>query len=206
MRYPGPLFGHNFRDLERNAKGEKTGFFIITFDDKVRDIQFLETPVCEYLFFEYDATNKNSVKANEELVEKVKDLPVQGKLVLIRIRGELSGGKTSDINFTQLRNILRQNGAIYANINRYALSSKEYTAIRVEGRDIHEVEEKLLRENIGAIRVSESGLKGEKGVRVAVDLLDVLRHGKKIIEKKKEYDDRKIREALETLRLTEAME
>jgi hypothetical protein len=105
-----------------------------------------------------------------------------------------------------LRSILRQNGAIYANINRYALSSKEYTGIRAEGRDIREVENNLLRENIGAVKVSETGLQGDKGVHVAVELLDALRHDKKSTEQKKEYDARMVQDALERLRLVEAME
>lgn len=205
IRYPGTLFGYSFRDLEQNAKGEQAGFYIITFDDRVRDVQYIEIPICEYLFYEYDISNKNSIKANEEVIGKVKELSVDGKLVLIRVRGELSGGKTSDIKFNELRSILRQNGAIYANINRYALSSKEYKAIQVEGEDIHEVEEKLLEENIGAVKVSEPGLKGKNGVQLAVGLLRVLRRDKKSIEKKKDYNERVVREAIEKIGLTEAM-
>ena len=205
VRYPGALFGYGFRDLEHNAIGEKTGFFIVSFDDRVRGIQFIEIPVCEYLFDEYDLTNKNAMEANEELVGNIREMSVNGKLVLIRVRGELSGGKTSDINFTQLRSILRQNGAIYANINRYALSLKEYTAIRVEGRDIHEVEENLLRENIRAVNVFEPKLRGDRGIHVAVNLLEALRHDKTTTEKKKEYDDRMVKQAIELLRLTEAL-
>lgn len=206
IRYPGALFGYGFRDLEQNAKGVKSGFFIISFDNEVRDVQFVEMSVYESLLFEYDVTNKNSVKTNEELVKKMRELPVEGKVVLIRVSGELSGGKTSDIKFNHLRNLLRQKGAIYANINRYGLSSKEYTGIRVEGRDIQEVEEKLLRDNIGAVKVSQLGLRGAKGVRVAIDLLEALRQDKKTTEKKKEYVDRMVGEAVGKLRLNEAME
>lgn len=206
IRYPGTLFGYNFRDLEQNAEGEKPGLFIVSFDDDVEDVRFVDAPVCEYLKFEYDVSNKNSTKANEELVDKVKKSSVKGKLVLLRVSGELSGGKTSDIDFTQLREILLHKGAIYANINRYALSSKEYSSIRVEGKDVHEVETKLLRENIGAIKVTEPMLKGENGISLAVDLLGVLRHDKKTTEEKKDYNERMMRESLETLDLTEAME
>jgi len=206
IRYPGALFGYSFRDLEQNAEGEKPGFFIVSFDDGVEDVRFVETPVCEYLKFEYDVSNKNSTRANGELIDKVKKLSVKGKLVLLRVSGELSGGKTSDIDFTQLKEILLQKGAIYANINRYALSSKEYTGIKVEGKDTHEVETKILRENIGVIKVTEPRLKGEKGVGLAVDLLSVLRHEKKTTEERKDYNERMIRASLETLDLTEAME
>lgn len=206
IRYPGTLFGYNFRDLEQNAKGGETGFFIVTFDDRVKEVRHISTHVCEYVFSEYDVTSRNSVQANEMLIREIENLSVKGKLVLIRIRGELAGGKTGDINFNQLRNILRQNGAIYANLNRYALSSKEYQAIRVEGRDIQEVEEKLLRENVKAVKISEAELKGEKGVQNAIALLRVLRHPKKSTEKKMEYDTRMVKQAVGKLKLTEALE
>ena len=205
VRYPGALFGYSFRDLEQNAKDGSTGFFIVTFDDRVRNVEFVDVSVCEYLFFEYDASNQNAHAANETLTHRVKDLPVDGKLVLMRVRGELSGGKTADIQFHQLRSILRQNGARYVNINRYALSSKEYAAIRVAGEDVHEVEATMLRENIGAVNVAAPGLKGDQGVRIAVALLEALRHDKKPAELKKAYDDRMVRAAAETLRIAEVM-
>jgi exonuclease SbcD len=205
IRYPGTLFGFGFRDLEQSARGEKTGFYIVTFEDDVKDVQFKEVSVCEYLIFEYDVSDKNSAVANEDLIEKIKELPVEKKIVLVKLKGELSGGKTSDIDFARLRDLLHQNGAIYTSINRYALTSKEYTGIRVEGRDIREIEQKFLRENIGEVKVSDSNLVGEEGFQTAVNLLDRLRHEKKPNEKVKDYDDRMIREAIQTLELEEAM-
>jgi hypothetical protein len=206
IRYPGTLFGYSFRDLEQNADGEKQGFFIVSFNHMVKDVHFVETKVCEYLKFEYDVSNKNSTKAKEELVDKVKKLSVKGKLVLLKVSGELSGGKTSDIDFTQLKEILLQNGAIYANINRNALSSKEYSGIRVEGKDVHEIEINLLRENIGNVKVKEPKLKGEKGTNLAVNLLNVLIQDKKTTEERKDYVERMMVMSLKTLGLTEAME
>ena len=104
-----------------------------------------------------------------------------------------------------MRDLLLQNRAIYASINRYALTSKEYRGIRGEGRDIREVETKLLRENIGEVKVSNSNLVGEEGFQTAVNLLDHLRHEKKSNEKVRDYDDRMIGEAIQTLRLEEVM-
>jgi exonuclease SbcD len=205
IRYPGTLFGFGFRDLEQSARGERTGFFIITFDNDVKDVQFKEVSVCEYLIFEYDASDKNSVRVNEELMENIMELPVEKKIVLVKLKGELSGGKTSDIDFTRLRDLLHQNGAICASINRYALTSKEYMGIRVEGRDIREVERKLLRENIGEVKISISNLVGEEGFQTAVNLLDRLRHEKKPNEKVRDYDDRMIGEAIQTLGLEEVL-
>jgi DNA repair exonuclease SbcCD nuclease subunit len=206
IRYPGATFGYNFTDLERFAKGEKPGFYIVSFKDEIKGIKFVQTDVCEYLFKEYDMSNKNSVQANEELYEHIKNLEVDKKLVLIRIIGELSGGKTADIHISKLKNVLRQNGAIYADINRRLLSSREYEGVKVQGKDISEVEQRLLKENIDAMKITVPYLKGKDGVKIAIELLEVLRNEIKSNEKKREYESRIIKDALQTLKLKEVLE
>jgi len=206
IRYPGATFGYNFTDLERFAKGEKPGFYIVSFKDEIKGIKFVQTDVCEYLFKEYDMSNKNSVQANEELYEQFKNLEVDKKLVLIRIIGELSGGKTADIHISKLKNVLRQNGAIYADINRRLLSSREYEGVKVQGKDISEVEHRLLKENIDAMKITVPYLKGKDGVKIAIELLEVLRNEIKSNEKKREYEARIIKDALQTLKLKEVLE
>lgn len=206
IRYPGATFGYNFTDLERFAKGETPGFYIVSFEDEIKDVKFIKTDVCKYLFKEYDMSNKNSIQANEELYKKIRNLQVEEKLVLIRVKGELSGGKTADINISKMKNLLKQNGAIYPDINRRLLSSREYEGVKVQGRDISEVENRLLKENIGTVNITVPQLKGDDGVKTAIDLLEVLRNEIKSNEKKREYEDRIIKDALQTLKLKEMLE
>jgi len=203
--YPGPLFAGYPRDLEQSACGEKRGFYLVSFDDKVEKVEFIEIPICEYTFFEYDASNKNSTQAQQELVQRIKELDVADKVVLLKVKGELSGGKTSDINFSQVRNVLTENGALHVNINRFGLSSKEYTSLKVMGEDVREIEGKLLKESIGSVKVSTEALKGEKGVHLATELLNVLRQGQKGNESKKDYEDRILERAFEVLKLREVL-
>jgi len=201
--YPGPLFAGYPRDLEQSACGEKRGFYIVSFDDKIKKVEFVEITPCEYTFFEYDASNKNSTQAQQELVQKVKELDVTDKVVLLKVKGELSGGKTSDINFYQMRNILTENGALHVNINRFGLSSKEFTSLKVMGEDVHEIERKLLKESIGSVKVSTEALKGEKGVHLTTELLTALRQGQKPNESRKDYEQRILERAFEVLKLSE---
>jgi hypothetical protein len=201
--YSGPLFAGYPRDLEQSARGEKRGFHIVSFDREVEKIEFIEIPVCKYVFFEYDATNKNSTQTQHELLQKVKELDVANKVVLLKVRGELSGGKTSDINFAQIRKVLMEKGALHVNINRFGLTSKEYTALKVMGEDVREIENKLLKESIGTVKVSTESLKGEKGAHLAFELLNALRQGQKPNENKKDYEERILNQAIEVLKLTE---
>jgi len=71
------------------------------------------------------------------------------------------------------------------------------------GEDIPAIETRLLRENIGAVKVSSEELKGENGTRLAVDILKVLRQEQKLNESKKDYLERIQKMALEVLRLEE---
>ncbi len=203
--YPGPLFAGYPRDLELSARGEKRGFYIVYFEEGVKDVRFVEIPVCQYVYVEYDANGKNSAEAQRELLERLAELDVEGKLVVLRIKGELSGGKTSDISSARIRSLLAEKGALYVSINRFALTSKEYVSIRVSGEDATTIENKLFRENVGAVKISNSTLKGEAGAKLAMELLKVLRQPQKLNEAKKDYEERILREAVEALQLREVL-
>ncbi|MGC9014336.1 MAG: metallophosphoesterase family protein [Thermoproteota archaeon] len=203
IAYPGTLFAGYPRDFEQSAKGVKRGFIIVHFGDKVEEVKFHEVSVCNYTYFEYDVTNKNSIQARTDLLEKLNKIDVHGKLVMVKIKGELSGGKTSDISASEIRTMLIERGAIHVILNRYALTSKEYVAVKVMGEDIQTIENKLLRENIGIVKVSNEELKGEKGTKLASDLLRILRQEQKLSESKKDYMERIQKMAVEILGLEE---
>ena len=90
---------------------------------------------------------------------------MNGKVVVVRVKGELAGGKTTDIDFAELRRNLATRGALYVHFNRFSLTSKEYDANRIAGEDPSVIEGNLFRENIGTVKVSQSNLKGESGRR-----------------------------------------
>jgi len=201
IAFPGTLFAGYSRDFEQSARGIKRGFFIVHFENKVKSIKFYEIPVCNYEYFEYDVTNKNSIQAKKELFEKLSEVNVKDKLVVVKVKGELSGGKTSDISASEIRNLLIENGAIYVIVNRYSLTSKEYTTIKVRDEDIPTIENKLLKENVGLVNVSSDDLKGERGAKLASNLLRLLRQEQKINEYSKDYEERIKKMAIEVLGL-----
>jgi hypothetical protein len=164
----------------------------------------VEIPSPEYILIEYDATGKNSTKVLEELTKKVGETPAEQKIVLLKVGGEMSGGNISDIDFIKLRNILLQKGALYVNINRHSLITKEYETVRTIGEDIGEVERTLFKENIGAVKVSVESLKGDEGTKLATGLLTVLRQNQKAGETKKDYENRILKQAIDLLKLEEA--
>jgi hypothetical protein len=188
--FPGTLFAGYPRDLEDTAKGEQRGFYIVYFDDIVQDVKFIEVSMCGFEYFEYDVTDKNSVQARKALLEKLGNIEVKDKIAVVKIKGTLSGGKTSEVSSSEIRDLLKDNGALDVIVNRYGLSSADYTAVTVMGEDIPAVESRLLRENIGAVKVSVEELKADKGAKLAVELLKILRQEQRVNETKKDYEER----------------
>ena len=188
--FPGTLFAGYPRDLEDTAKGEERGFYIVYFDDIVQDVRFIEVSVCGFEYFEYDVTDKNSVQARKALLDKLSKIEVQDKIAVVKIKGTLSGGKTSEVSSSEIRDLLKDKGALEVIVNRYGLTSKDYTPVTVKGEDVPAVESRLLRENIGAVKVSAEELKADKGAKLAQELLKILRQEQRVNETKKDYEER----------------
>lgn len=204
--FPGPIFNGHQGDLEQTAWGEKRGFYIVSVDDSELTLEFIELfgpEAVEYL--EIDVAAQNSVEASKAVEERVRVLDAADKIILLKIKGELAGGKTSEINSVYFKSILIDNGALFVRVNKRGLSSREYDSAKVIGEDIPTIESKLLRENIDIVEVSIDSLKSEKGVKTAKALLGVLRIGIKTDEATRDYSARIIDEALESLGLQEML-
>lgn len=204
LAYPGTLFGADYRDLETTAKGQERGLLIVGFSTKVDKVDFVQVSDCSYDSIEYDARGRTATTVQEDLLKLAeKGNRPSSQLVLLRVSGEMSGGKTSEIDFQRIRKTLKKNGALEVLLNYQRLTSKEYNAVRVAsvGEEVHKIEERLLKESIGAVKVSNPKLKGDQGVQISRDLLAVLKQAKKDNETKGSYETRIANAAVETLGL-----
>jgi exonuclease SbcD len=200
--FPGPLFTGYGKDIEDTARGTKRGFYLVSFDSKkVAEAKFQEIKSFDGAHFEYDATEKNSHEAGREIEQRLSNLNVKEKVVILRFKGELAGGKTTDIDFAGIRKKLFERGALYIYVNRYGLTSKESSSNRVSGDDPPIIEANLFKENIGAVQVSQKELRGEAGSNLALRLLKVMREKQKSGEQKGEYEHRIFDDALTTLNI-----
>lgn len=200
--FPGPLFTGYGKDIEETAKGLKRGFYLVSFDDEVRDIDFIEVKSFESAFLEYNVSDKNAIEVKKDLKDTFRKLDAEKKVIAIRIFGELSGGKPSDIDFISLKQILIERGALYVHLNRYGLSSRESTRIPVEHEDIASIENNLFIKNLGSVNLSQELLKGDKALGLATDLLRILRQEIRVNESKKDYLNRILESGKRILKLS----
>jgi hypothetical protein len=96
----------------------------------------------------------------EKKIREALVIDVQDSVVLLRVRGVLESGRPSDIKFREMFSDLYDKGAYFVMKNIVKLESKEFEAIKVEQGSVEEVEDRLIKEHLGQIKIKgdEEGL------------------------------------------------
>lgn len=198
--YPGPLFGSSFQDLEETAKGEKRGFYIISFDKKISDCRFIEINLVDILYNEIVSSKWNSEKLEDEITKNISGLEVKNKIVLIKVKGKLLG-KRSNIDFGKFSLDISNRGALMSFINTNNLSTDETKVIAVHSDNKFDIEREIFHESIKNFQSEaalsdkvkkqiNSKLTGKTGESISISLLEILRNEKLENENTSTYDDR----------------
>ena len=186
--YPGTLFAGHSGDMEDSANGKRRGFVIAEFDDnKIQSVNLHIMPSCEYHLIIIDADVRSSVTVSDEVITKTTDASVNDKVVIMKISGELSSGRTTDIDLGAARQRLLRDGAIDVIIYRKNLTSKEYDIRGESGGTMEEIETKTFQENIKQLRFKRDNLIGERGVSLAHSVLSLTRTKQPENESKSDY-------------------
>lgn len=203
--YPGPLFGSTFQDLEETAKGEKRGFYIVSFDKEISDCKFIEINVADILYKEIVASKWSSEKLESEITKNISELQVKNKIVLLKVKGKLIG-KRSNIDFGKFSLDISNMGALLSFINTNNLSTDETKTIGVQSDNKSDIEREIFHESIKNFQVEStlseklkkqinSKLVGNAGETISFSLLEILRNDKLENENTGTYEDRVISSA-----------
>ncbi len=208
--FTGALFGGDYRDLEFASK-EKNGFYFVEIDSDLSDsnssrkitARFEPVEVCRIFSLIYSAAGKTSYSAAEEIKQMIDGKDFSGNIipsvVLLKIFGELSSGKPSDINFGELKSLLLKKGASSAYLNHNSLSSREAESLKIKGEDKHEIEEKIFEESLGLfekkVSLKNPSLSKLSGAQLSGALFSTLK-AENAGESKSDYEEKMRREAL----------
>jgi len=201
MMYSGTIFDGHSSDIEKNARGTKRGYVLVEFDDKIRNWEFIPIHNAKYELIEINAKGKSIATVNSEISKKIEGIDPSDKIVIMKVRGELISGKTTEIDFSKIKEELLKNGAIDVKINNKQFTSKEYTITPARGEGTEEIINNILKENIGDIKLKQEELLGESGFKIAQELLEVLGESKPSDESKNDYQRRIQKSALKILRI-----
>jgi exonuclease SbcD len=163
--YPGPLFPNSFSELEELHHG---GFFI--YDNG--SMEFVPIMMYDTEHISLDCSQKSPEAIKQELAKEIGSREVQHKIVTIRLFGRISNGKLSDVDLRDIFAMLYERKAYFVMKNTNKLEAEGFEEIRVEHASVEEIENALIREHLGQVRVSGIDLAKEK--ELIVGLMKVL--------------------------------
>ena len=105
------------------------------FEDKIENIEFVKIENTNYELIEIDANNKKADSVNQELWSKVKDIDPAQKIIILKVAGELTSGKTADVDLSLIKEDLIQKGSLVVNISKNKLTSREYSITAANGEN-----------------------------------------------------------------------
>ncbi len=187
--YPGPLFPNSFSELEKLKNG---GFYMYD-NGTLEYIPIILHPVQNITI---EVREEPVAAINTKLRAEVERIDAKDAIVTIRIQGEISQGKASDIDFKTAKEFLEQNGAFFVMKSTTQLKTKEMEHINVKGENTKEIEQKIVQEHIGQFQ--SEFLSKEEQEKWAKQLIETLNTEKQEGERVVDFENR-IREEVETI-------
>jgi hypothetical protein len=123
----------------------------------------------------------------DELSQYIKNSDVNGKVVLLKVQGQMASGRTSDIDFGRIRRELLSMGPLCVLPNYSQLTSKEQILATQPLRPVDVTEREAFAGSIASVPTREARLRGKEGVEVAMVLLKAFKEQQKENETKAEY-------------------
>jgi len=113
-------------------------------NSKIEEVKHIFIGLKEVVDLKIEVDGKNSFEAHDFVLEKVKGLDVNDKIVLLRVKGVLSSGKVSEIDFGEI--FAQLEGAYIVLKNTSKLQSKEIVDLEVETGSTDDIENKFISE------------------------------------------------------------
>jgi DNA repair exonuclease SbcCD nuclease subunit len=182
--FPGPTMPANFRELENLSTG---GFYINTVESGKVTTEWRPLDIYEVTQIQIDASDRTP-KSVESEIEGHIGADLNDKIVLLRVEGTLKSGKPKDIDFRRLTSLMREKGAKTIKKNTGKLTSSEYRELKVTVTSRDDLEDKLIQEHAGQLKMK--GIDTAKEIGLTKNLIKTLVEGKSPDEKKKDYQAR----------------
>lgn len=136
--YAGPVFPNNFQELADLQKGR----FYIVDTDSPKPLRKVDLKLKDVVVVEFEI--KDALRATDIIIYELEKRDLNDKIVLLKIRGELETGKTSDIKFQKIEDFLKQKNAYFMLRNTHDLSQKEIE-LEVEVKESENIEDDTVK-------------------------------------------------------------
>lgn len=187
IAYPGPLFPDNFQEIEELGHG---GFYILSADTESKEIKAERIPVLvkNTVPIKLDCDGLSPEDVQVRLLEKVRSQEFVNTIVTIRLKGSMSSGRVSDIDFKAVFAELYSRGAHFVMRNTAKLESPEFEETKVKHTTVEEIEREAIAEHAGQIPVQ--GWDKGRQQEITAQLMDTLSPERLEGERVQDYERR----------------
>jgi len=144
--FPGPLFPANFKELEKLESGS---FFINDVAMGIIHSKIVKVLVKNIFSVRIDANGLTPRDVEERILSEIDNKEFNETIVTISVFGELKSGKTQDIDFKKIFDMLYSKSAYFVMKNSTKLQNKEQIQNKIDpAKDIFELEDELIENNL----------------------------------------------------------
>lgn len=136
--YAGPVFPNNFQELAELQKGR----FYIVDTESPKPLRKIDLKMKDVVVMEFEI--KDALRATDIILYELEKKDLNDKIVLLKIRGELETGKTSDIKFQKIEDFLKQKNAYFMLRNTHDLKQKEIE-MEIEIKESENIEDDTVK-------------------------------------------------------------
>lgn len=154
--YPGPLYPNNFSELEELEGGK---FVITEYKDGKINVELQNILLRETKIIEINAEGKGPEIVTSEMLGSLKKDSIADKIVLLRVFGTLSRGKTSDVDFNEIKKEFERQGGYCLLKNISKLESPEFkTSVKIEANSMEDIEKEVITKNQPLVKTDFDGM------------------------------------------------
>ena len=196
VAYSGCLFPNNFTELSSIQQGS---FIIAKFDEEKGKIDLKEEKIKlrEVLPVEIDAEGKAAKEVETEIISRLNTSDLDGKILTLKVSGELKNGRVSDINFENIYKLIYEKRCFSFLRNTHGLSTKTLTIEVSKAESVDEIEKEIIENSLR----NSKGDERAKKEKLILSLLKSLDKEKAEDEKKDSFSSRLINEIVKSLNL-----
>jgi hypothetical protein len=137
--YPGPTYPNNFQELVDLRMGS---FQLTEITDKIKT-RSVQIPIKEVVYIEKEINN--GLTATEDIIHELDRYNLNDKILLLKLKGVLSAGKSGDIKFNEIEEFVKRKQAYCFLRNISSLVIKESDVSFSPGiEDVANVENEIL--------------------------------------------------------------
>jgi hypothetical protein len=144
--YPGPIFPNNFQELQDLKHGS---FNIVELENGNVKFETIELNLKEVAYAEINI--ENGLTATEKVIQELDRINLKDKIVLLRLAGVISQGKSGDIKFDEIEDFVMKKKSGYSflrNLSSLKNKESEIESNLLGERNVENVEQAIIEEYV----------------------------------------------------------